>query len=214
MIKKIDNKKKINNIVNIQSKQTKENIILSNMDGYFEERFYYSDYYDNAKMNKFIKKVENMVRKSNEYSRYIGFLKNELGLTSCAVLGNVTQEDATIEFHHYPFTLFDIVTLAVHRKIIKEENFNSFSITKEVIKDHYENIIGLTPLSVTIHELVHAGEIFINLNQVYGDINSFVEKYNIALNDEMIDKFNRLVDFSEKNIKYSESDILKKTYDM
>jgi hypothetical protein len=208
MIKKIKPSAKVNNIVNIQSVQSEDNIRVKNMDGYFEEKFYYTDIYDEAKLKKLRTSIKAQVRGSDEYSHYIGFLKNDLGLTHCAILGNVDQEDASLEFHHYPFTMHDIVELSISRHILLGKKFNSFTLVNDILQDHYNNIIGLVPLSLTVHELVHAGEIFVNLNQVYGDINAFMEKYSFAMNDEMINKFNQLVEYSEKNTAYSDTDIL------
>jgi hypothetical protein len=210
MIKKIKNPNTINNIVNIQSYKSSENITLKNMDGYFQEKFYFQDIYDNKKLQKFIKSVEAQVRTSNEYSNYIGFLVNEIGLDHCAILGNIEKDFATVEMHHYPYTLYDIVYLNISRNIVLNKNFNSFTVVNEVLQDHYNNIIGVTPLAKTVHQLVHAGEIFINLSQVYGDINKFNEKYSFAMTDEMIEKFNQLVAYSAKNLEYSETDVLKK----
>lgn len=213
MIKKINSPAKVNNIVNIQSVQNNDNILLKNMDGYFQEKFYFTDIYDDTKMKKLVGSIKNQIRTSDEYSHYIGFLKNELGLSHCAVLGNVSAEDASLEFHHYPFTIHDIINLSISRHILLGKKFNSFTIIKEVLDDHYNNIIGLVPLSLTVHELVHAGEIFVNLNQVYGDINEFNKKYSFAMTDDMIEKFNKLIELSESNAPYSETNILKKIYD-
>jgi hypothetical protein len=214
MIKKIKNPNTINNIVNIQSLKSSDNITLKNMDGYFQEKFYFQDIYDNKKLQKFIKSVEAQIRTSNEYSNYIGFLVNEIGLDHCAVLGNIEKDFATVEMHHYPFTLYDIVYLNISRNIILNKNFTSFSIANDVLKDHYDNIIGVTPLSKTVHQLAHAGEIFVNLSQVYGNLNKFNEKYSFAMTDEIIEKFNQLVDYSKKNLAYSDTDVLKKIYDI
>ncbi|AMS01345.1 hypothetical protein AR9_g261 [Bacillus phage AR9] len=213
MIKKINSPAKVNNIVNIQSVQNNDNILLKNMDGYFQEKFYFTDIYDDTKMKKLVGSIKSQIRSSDEYSHYIGFLKNELGLSHCAVLGNVSAEDASLEFHHYPFTIHDIINLSISRNILLGKKFNSFTIIKEVLDDHYNNIIGLVPLSLTVHELVHAGEIFVNLNQVYGDINEFNKKYSFAMTDDMIEKFNKLIELSESNAPYSETNILKKIYD-
>jgi hypothetical protein len=214
MIKKIKSLNKVNNIVNIQSVQNSENISLKNMDGYFEEKFYFSDIYDDKKMKALLSSIKKQVRGSEEYANYIGFLKNDLGLDHCAVLGNIEKDDATLEFHHYPFTIHDIIYLNVSRNILLNKKFNSFSVAQDVLKDHYNNIIGVVPLSLTVHQLAHAGQVFISLNSVYGDLNAFMDKYSFAMTDEMIDKFNMLVDYTEKNIPYSENDVLKKIYDI
>lgn len=213
MIKKINNAGTVNNIINIQSVKTKENINLKDMDGYFYENFFFTDIYDEKKFQRFIKTIEKQIRTSNEYSNYIGFLNNELGLRNCAILGNIEKGDADVEMHHYPYTLYDIVYVCVSRNILLKKKFNSFTIIKEVLTDHYNNIIGVVPLAKTVHQLAHAGEVFINLSQVYGNLNKFNEKYSFAMTDDMIDKFNLLVKKSHNNTIYSETDILQKNKD-
>lgn len=203
-------KNEVNKIINIESKTNTENIELNNTEGFFNERYYFTDYFDDAKLKKLIKSCEKAIRGSEEYSKYIGFLNGTLGLTNCAILGNVSKADVTIEMHHYPFTLYDIVYLNIMKRILKKEKINSFLVAREVLQDHYDNFIGLVPLSKTVHDLVHAGEIFVNLSAVYGDINTFVEKYNFAMSDDLIEKYNKIVEMSEKNTVYSETDILKK----
>lgn len=204
-------KTEVNNIINIESKSTTSNIELTNTEGYYTERYYFTDYFDEAKLKKLIKGIEKAIRTSPEYSKYIGFLINTLGLTNCAILGNVSCNDVSIEMHHYPFTLYDIVYLNIMKRIMNKEKINTFLVAREVLQDHYDNLIGLVPLSLTVHQLVHAGEIFVNLNAVYGNINGFVEKYGMAMGDDLIEKFNKVIEMSEKNIVYSESDILKKS---
>lgn len=204
-------KNEVNNIINLESKANTENIEITNLDGFFTERYYFTDYFDDAKLKKLIKGIEKAVRQSAEYSNYIGFLNGDLGLTNCAVLGNIAKEKGvTIEMHHYPFTLYDIVYLNVMKRILTKEKINTFLVAREVLQDHYDNLIGLVPLCDTVHDLVHAGEIFINLKSVYGNINGFIEKYQISMSDDLIEKYNKIIDMSEKDTIYSEIDILKK----
>jgi len=198
-----------NDIVNIKSKVTDSNIELSNTEGIFAETYYFTDFFDDKKLKRFIKGCERMIRSSNEYKTYIGFLKNTVGLKNCSVLGYIDHDNAIIEFHHYPFTLYDIVQLCVNKHILEEKPFNTFIISRQVLLDHYDNIIGVTPLSTTVHELVHAKQIFVSLNQVYGDLNEFINKYYVALTDEEIENYNELVEMTRADVTYSEDDVLK-----
>jgi len=203
-------KNTVNNIVNIQSKQTKDSIKIMNTDGYFEENFYFKEFFQDRELEKFIKEVEREIRKSDEYKNYIGLL-NGMGITKCAVLGNVEKGDKVeVEFHHYPFTLYDITYLCISKHILKEDNFTTFDIIDEVIADHYNNIVCLVPLCTTVHQLVHDGIIFVNLKATFGYLDKFLEKYEEVMDDNMIAKYNKIVEYSNKNIQYSESDILKK----
>ena len=51
-------------------------------------------------------------------------------------------------------------------------------------------------LSVTPHNLVDTGEMFINFSQAFGNLNKFLTKYRDGLNDERIQKINRYIELS------------------
>jgi hypothetical protein len=53
-------------------------------------------------------------------------------------------------------------------------------------------------LSKTAHQLIDTGEIFINLNQGIGDIQSFINRYRDGIDEVMVDKINRYIDMSKK----------------
>lgn len=155
---------------------------------------YFEDYLDAAKLKRFIKKVEKAIRSSDAYSNYIGNLRNEKGFVNCAVRGNITSEDASIEFHHYPFTLYNICNAVIMKHLINNEKFNSFSIANEVLELHSKNLVGLVPLCITEHQLVHDGVQSIPLKSVYGKVNEFVELYKDYLDDDIIEKYNKLIE--------------------
>ena len=107
---------------------------------------------------KFIKSTETLIRSSLEYKTYIKFLKDNLDMNRCAVLKNIKNGDGKryrIEIHHEPFTLFDIVETVINRRLDEGEDINALHVADEVMELHYEGHIGLIPLSVTMHELVH-----------------------------------------------------------
>ena len=91
-----------------------------------------------------------------------------------------------MEFHHYPFTLYDIVTIVMNSHVINKTPFTSFSIAKEVMQLHYRNIIGLVPLTKTTHELAHEGEIFLSTKQVFGNYKQFISEYGNAIPAELM----------------------------
>jgi hypothetical protein len=186
---------------------TNNTIIMSDKSYYVLPYYSNNKFIDNKEYIKFIKACEKVVRTSEEYSKYIGYLK-EIGLNKCSFLNNITDDDAPIEFHHYPFTLFDICSIVLEHKLNNNEQVNTFLVAKEVIECHWKNIIGLVPLCETVHELYHAGLIFINLNMVYGRYNKFIEEYNP--NQNYIKDYNELVALSKNNTQYSENDILEK----
>ena len=53
---------------------------------------------------------------------------------------------------------------------------------------HFKNKVGIVPLSVTMHDLVHSGSIFLNLKQVFGRVIDFLEEYRDFISIEQKEK--------------------------
>jgi len=195
-------------IIDISSiREDDGNISIQSPQSYYKLPYYATAFYDEGEFTKFVKNIEKDIRKSDEYSAYLWSLRN-LGMESCSFLGNVNDENATIEFHHYPFTLYDIVSTVVDKKLFNQEHTSTFLVAAEVLKLHFENKVGLIPLAKTVHELVHAGEIFINLNQVFGNYQQFVNEYGKFIPVEAQNAYNKIVESSKNDVTYSEIDVL------
>lgn len=153
---------------------------------------YFVDISTPKSKNKFIKRVEKLVRTSNEYRDYIRFLKEECDLSRCAFLSNVDTKDNKhfkIEFHHEPFTLYDICSIVLSKFINSGERINSLLIADEVMELHYQNLVGLIPLNVTFHTLYHESDkLVIPLNCVYGNYVELLNKYEDLIDDELYDQ--------------------------
>ena len=187
-----------NSLLNIKSIKNTTNITIENEEDMFEcEEFYFTDVYDDKAIKSFIKSCEKNIRKSTYYSQYIGTLKENYNITNCAVMGNISCDMVDVEMHHYPFSLYDIVMLNVLRCVDKDIKMTTFSVSYNVLKDHFDNIIPLVPLSKTAHELAHDGEISISLRQIFGNIEAFIEKYKDYMSDALKIKFNKLVEYTE-----------------
>lgn len=144
---------------------------------------------------KFIKDVESLVRKSKEYSRYIAYLKNEVGLRSCALFHNIDDSVAPIEMHHGPiFTLYDIAEIQIAHMFVHGEAINSMSVANNVLKDHFDNIIQITMLCEMAHKGVHSfaktkdSKFFLSADGSFGDFRKFVEKYKDSLTVQHVAK--------------------------
>jgi len=162
--------------------------------------------YDEKARQKFVKYIEKIVRRSYEYKAYIGFLKNELNLTKCTFLPMIDINEIKkvgLEFHHYPYTLFDIVSIVVdeHMLVKGEKHINPFKIAEEIMQLHYQNYIGLVPLTTTIHELVHSSKVFVNLKYVFGNYNKFINMYNGTTSEVYSQMLKNLEDLSEQEDK-------------
>lgn len=195
----------------------KESEFIKRIKTVIPEDMQYSPIINNEKDKvKFIKRCEKIIRSSMEYRDYITFLKENIDMDRCAFFKNVSSEDTKrvkIEIHHEPFTLYDYVAVVVDKFQTEGFPLNDLSISDEVMELHYNNKVGLIPLSVTIHKAVHnSNKIVIPLNMVYGDYAGFLsspeyESYVDDLYDKLESKIN-----ATKNLTEESFDALKKQF--
>lgn len=157
-----------------------------------------SDYFSNYESYvNFIKGVERLVRNNDRYKKYISYLKKEVKLNKCQVLKNITDEDADIEMHHGPiFTLFDICAIVLDYFLYKNWKVSTFKIADAVLDEHQRNRVQVVMVSVTVHQEIHNGDIFINHKQAWGDLNAFIKKYKCSMSKEYKEQINRYIDRS------------------
>lgn len=161
---------------------------------YFKDNDYFSNW---ESYNQFVKACEAKVRENDRYRKYIHFLKTEVRLNHCQVLRNLDDEDCTIEMHHGPiFNLFDYCSIVLEYYLVKGWKVNTFRIADTVLTEHQKNHVQIVMLSSTIHQEVHARDVFINYRHAYGDLNAFIRKYGIGMTDEHKEKLNRYIDKS------------------
>ena len=177
-----------------------DEIIIDSID--IKESFYDVEilFSEKAK-SKFIKKIEKIIRSSYEYRTYIGILKNELNLTKCTFLPeiDISAIKVSLEFHHYPFTLYDLVAIEIEKDINCNNKFiDPFDIADRVMINHYKNIIGLVPLSATVHQLVHDGKKFVNKKYIYGNYEKFIDKYAKSITEEYSSKIEQINELSRR----------------
>ena len=168
--------------------------------------------------SKFIKRCEKIIRSSQEYRDYINFLKEYVDMNRCAFFQNVSMEDTKrvkIEIHHEPFTLYDYVAVVVDRFLAEGLPLNDLLISDEVMELHYNNKVGLIPLSKTIHEIIHnSNKIVIPLNMVYGDYAGFLsssEYESLPYLDDLYDKLEVKIN-ETKNLTKESFDALFKEF--
>jgi hypothetical protein len=189
-----------NKLGNINFTEVNGNKVIRSDTSPFAEGMYFSKFYEEKAYKKFVTTVERLIRTSNEYKNYSENLRSNLNpMNLDNILSNISAADADIEFHHYPFTLFDVVDIVTIEKFLNKEKFTSFSIAKEVLKLHYQNMIGLVPLTVTNHELAHSGYLFISKKQIFGDYDLFMKKYDKAISADLKSKIKQMEELTEKN---------------
>ena len=76
---------------------------------------------------------------------------------------------------------------------------------------HYQGLVGLIPLSVTPHELVHVGKLAIPLNCVYGRFVEFVKTYFDYIDDAYVSMLNDKIELTKK-LTIEDSSILTVRY--
>lgn len=172
---------------------------------------------------KFVKRIEKIVRSSLEYKDYIAFLKENVDMTACRFFNNVDGLDnrrIKIEIHHEPLTLYDIVNVVLEKWIVEGIPLNDLFIADEVMRLHYENKVGLIPLSKTVHQLVHdSSDIIIPLPMVYGNYRAFLDEYGEFIESglpEIIEKLERKIALTNsiKNVDVNEAySVLQKDFE-
>lgn len=163
---------------------------------------------------KMITRIERKCRSSMEYKDLIKYLRTNLHMDECAFLPNIKtggRKNGLIQIHHSPFDLYTIADI-VASKFEKENGyFNENLIAKEIMQLHYEGLIGLIPLTVTCHDLVHDGKLPVPLNCVYGRFIEFTQKYYEFIDTDQIAMLEEMIDYT-KNLTKDDFSILQTRY--
>lgn len=188
------------------------NVIKKSMPDAME---YYVPLTNEKDIDKFVKRVEKNIRSSLEYRDYIQFLKEHVDLNECIFLMHLmgktnNKKKISIEMHHGPFTLYDIVRVVVTKYIDEGLPINDLLIADEVMLLHYENKVGLVPLSKTAHQIIHRStKLFVPLHMYYGNYSQFIEEYEPYITDEMYEKLEKAIDMTKNLTPESFNAILK-----
>lgn len=136
---------------------------------------------------KFIKVIERNIRQSIEYRNFIKYLKTDAKMNYCSIMSNLNSDilnKIKIEIHHVVYTLFDIVETVLNKYLKNNKAFTILSIANEVMELHYSLKIGFCPLTITSHQLIHAGSVLINPDHIFGDYTKFKEEYDVYIPDD------------------------------
>ena len=180
--------------------------------------FEFEDYdlMDDKDREKYIADLERHIRSSFEYRQMVQYLREYMNMNSCAFIPNISNETnrkIKIELHHSPFTLRDICCVILNKRMKNVEMLTIESVAYEVMFVHYSLMVGLIPLSETVHELVHSQYLFIPTNKVYGYYKAFVNSYKDYIDEELLDKLAQLEKLTEEgtyNDTYKQ--VLEKKY--
>lgn len=151
-------------------------------------------------LTQYFKNIERICRGSRTYKKLVDFLREHVDMNKCSFYKNINNLDTysiKIHIHHSPLTLYDIVTTVYSKRVVNHETLSENIVAKEVMWVHYNMIIGLIPLSETVHGLVHNGILFIPTTKVYGMYKKFIDIYGPYIDPDTKRILSRLEEMSE-----------------
>lgn len=160
---------------------------------------------DSKTFPKVINTIKSMCRTSNEYKALMIFLKEHRDFNQSFLYTGIKktyEKKFTIEIHHTPFVLEDIVATVINKRMANGESMAFVDICNEIMWLHYSGLVGLIPLDKTHHALIHsenAPEVFIPLQYIdFGDFHEFYVQYKPFIPDNVKDTYSYLQDLSMK----------------
>ena len=158
-----------------------------------------------ADFNKFIKKVEQQVRSSNEYREWKKYIIDVLGMKTCMIT-NEKIDEVSLEVHHHLPSLYILVKALVNKKISQQEEFCSFDVATEAIEKHFLNQVGYVLLVKTLHEKFHNGFLTIPREFIKGDFMKFVSEYSEYLDETDLETIDLRLAANETNCSWGRNE--------
>lgn len=166
--------------------------------------------------DKLTKTIETYIRGSLEYKDFIKYLKDYIDMNQCQFFHNISgsKKKGVLEIHHEPYDLYTITAIVMMHQEKIFGFIDELCVAEEVMRLHYMGLVGLVPLSITAHELVHDGKLIVPLNCVYGRFTEFTKEYFedivdvnphiISMLDDKIELTKKLTidDLSILNVRY------------
>ena len=163
-------------------------------------------------MRRYFLDVERICRNSNAYKKMVRFLREHCDMNCCSFYENINNIDTysiKIHIHHSPLTLFDIVSVVFRKRLANKEPININLVAKEVMYLHYRMMVGLIPLSETVHELTHSGYLFIPTNVVYGKFKEFIDLYKDYIDPQLESTLSKAEEYTQSYDYAKETKLLQ-----
>lgn len=152
----------------------------------------------------FLKNAETRFRASKEYKAYKSYLIEYLGIDRCQILGNITTEDADIELHHNVLGLFDICLLITTHIINTVGEITTFDLIQLLIQEHFENNVGVTFLSKTVHQVyTNDPNAYIPPEMTFGKWWELLSRYRFGITYEIANKVIKYINKYNSNLPTS-----------
>jgi hypothetical protein len=168
-----------------------EELNVALITNYGEPTFYGDALFDTKARTAFIKGIVSTVRKCPEYARYRTFILENLDMSTCSILSNLTPEEvsaAGLEIHHAPLALYDIVELVLGQMQVDRVRLTTFAVANRVMAYHWKGMVGLVPLVQMLHEAVHAGQLHVDPRSIFGNWQGLIDENRAGLTEHLADK--------------------------
>lgn len=152
----------------------------------------------------FIVTTKSLFRNYIGYKHYKAFLM-ELGLDRDQFMGNINSEMATIEMHHHPLTIEDIIILITEHTLNTYGKICEFDVCELLADVHKNGQVGTVMLSKTSHQEYHNsnGDLYIAPKMVIGNWISLLERFNTGITIDIANKvimyLQRAIDSDDKS---------------
>ena len=152
----------------------------------------------------FLRNAESRFRASKEYKAYKSYLIESLGIDRCQIFGNVTVEDADIELHHNVLGLFDICLLITLHVVNTVGVISTFDLIELLIREHYNNRVGVTFLSKTAHQMyTNDPDGYIPPEQTFGRWWELLDRYRYGITFDIANKIIKYIQKYQDNLHTS-----------
>lgn len=149
----------------------------------------------------FLKNAESRFRASKEYKAYKSYLIESLGIDRCQIFGNITSEDADIELHHNVIGLFDICLLITLHVVNTVGIISTFDLIELLIREHYNNRVGITFLSKTAHQIyTHDTDSYIPPEMTFGKWWELLSIYRYGITYDLANKISKYLNKYSQNL--------------
>lgn len=163
---------------------TGSNIIITSPNSEFSYQFAQTKEtigLDSELYNEFLKNAISRFRKSPTYKSYKSHLY-DIGMDRCQVLGNITDQMATLEMHHNFLNIHDIALMITEHVLNTTGQITTFDLVQLLKNEHKLDNIPLVMLCKTVHQLYHANEEFIlPASMCFGNWRVLLEKYKYGI---------------------------------